>query len=763
MKRFYGSAHFRSYILLCFLHLPLLGEDAAGPIQDVIAKVRPSIATIRVNGRDGQALGMGTGFVIEPEGLIATNFHVITEGRSFTVEMSSGRKLSVLSIEASDRDADLALVRVDVNDKPLPALKLAGPSAAKQGLRVLAFGNPLGLRDSVVQGIVSAVRAVDGRQMIQLAMPIEQGNSGGPLVDYRGRVHGIINMKSAIDQNLGFAIPIDQLKPLRSKPNPVAIDRWVRLGRIDEEKWSPRFGARWQLRGGVISARGMGQGFGGRSLCLSTQTLPQPPYEIAVNVRLDDESGAAGLAFCSDGEDRHYGFYPSNGQLRLTCFRGPTVYQWQVLHESPSRYYLPGQWNRLRVRVEQDGFQCFVNDELVVRSTDRQLKPGRIGLVKFRDTNPDFKTFRVGAELRSQELSESTRQWLSDLSDTPARIDSITTAEIEELGKQRDAASPQLLRRAAELEQQAARIRRLAADVRIAPVLTNLRELFAGESGSESGSESDGAAEQRKPDDGKPDPSADDDRLLRGALLIASLDDSDIDVDAYVARVDEMASEIREQLDEHASEQDRLAALDRYLFQENGFHGGRSEYYHPANSHLNRVIDDREGLPITLSILYIELGRRLGLRIDGIGLPGHFVVNHVAADGAEQLVDVFDGGKPMFKAEADALVRANVGRNLVDADLDPQSTSQILTRVLRNLMGIAGDKRDGESLLRYADALVAIDSDSVEFRMMRAQLRGMTDRRALAIEELQSLLESGPPGLNRPAAQQLLDALLESN
>jgi serine protease Do len=746
---------FRSVTLLLCLHVPLLAEDAAGPIQDLIAKVRPSIATIRVTGRDGDELSMGTGFVIESEGLIATNFHVINEGRSFTVEMSSGRKLPVLSIEASDRDADLALVRVDVNDKPLAALKLAGSSAAKQGLRVLAFGNPLGLRNSVVEGIVSAVREVDGRQLIQLAMPIERGNSGGPLVDYRGRVHGIVNLKSAIDQNLGFAIPIDQLQPLRSKPNPVAIDRWVLLGRINEEKWLPIFGAQWQLRGGVISARGMGMGFGGRSLCLSTQTLPEPPYEIAVNVRLDDESGAAGLAFCSDGKDRHYGFYPSDGQLRLTCFHGPTVYQWQVLHESSSPHYLPEQWNHLRVRVEQDGFQCFVNDELVVRSTDQQLKPGRIGLVKFRDTNPDFKTFRIGPELRSEELSESARQRFADLRNTPEQIDSITTAEIEELGKQRDAASPLLLRRAGELEQQAARIRSLAADIRIAPVLTDLRELFAGES--------DSAPEDSDADDGNADPSADDDRLLRGALLIASLDDVDIDVDAYVERVDEMASEVRERLDEHASEKDRLAAIDRYLFKENGFHGGRSEYYHPANSRLNRVIDDREGLPITLSILYIELGRRLGLRIDGIGLPGHFVVNHIAADGSEQLVDVFDGGKPMSKAEADALVRANVGRNLVNADLDPQSASQILTRVLRNLMGIAGDKRDGESLLRYAGAMVAIDSHSAEFRMMRAQLRSMTDRRGLAIEDLQRLLQEDPPGLNAAAAQQLLDALLDPN
>ncbi len=736
---------FRSFLVIAALQLPLAAEETAGPIQELIARVRPAIATIRVNGRDGDMMGMGTGFAIDPQGVIATNYHVITEGRSFSVEMSSGRKLPVLSIEASDRDADLALVRVDVEGKPLPALQLAGASAVKQGLHVLAFGNPLGLRDSVVEGMVSAVREVDGRQMIQLAMPIEQGNSGGPLVDEQGLVHGIVNMKSAIDQNLGFAIPIQQLEPLRSKPNPVAIDRWVRLGRINEEKWQPLFGAQWQLRGGMISARGMGRGFGGRSLCLSRKPVPEFPYEIAVKVRLDDESGAAGLAFCSDGEDRHYGFYPSNGSLRLTCFRGPTVYQWQVLNELPSPNYLPGQWNHLRVRVEKDRFQCFVNDQLIIESSDQQLKPGRVGLVKFRDTNPDFKSFRIGDELQTEDLSESARQWLAELGETPKRLDSITAAEIEEFGKERDAAAPRLLRRAKELEQQAEKIRRLAADIRVAPVLASLRELFAGKRGAEV-VESD-----------------EDDRLLRGALLIASLDDVDIDIDAYLERVDEMAAEVRQRFGEQATEADRIAALDQYMFQENGFHGGRSEYYHPANSHLNRVIDDREGLPITLSILYMELGRRLGLKIEGIGLPGHFVVNHIAANGSEQLVDVFDRGKRMSRAEADAMVLANVGRNVVAEDLRPQSPAQILTRVVRNLMGIAGNGRDGESLLRYAEALVAIDSQSPEFRVMRAQLRGLTDRRSLALEDLQRLLQEDSPGLDRRAIQQLHDSLLDSH
>ena len=76
---------------------------------------------------------------------------------------------------------------------------------------------------------------------------------------------------------------------------------------------------------------GPGTGFGGRSFCLSGQTVPEVPFEVAVTVRLDDESGAAGLIFHADGADRHYGFYPTGGKLRLTRFDGPDVFTWKIL------------------------------------------------------------------------------------------------------------------------------------------------------------------------------------------------------------------------------------------------------------------------------------------------------------------------------------------------------------------------------------------------------------------------------------------------
>ncbi|QEF98356.1 Putative serine protease HtrA [Stieleria maiorica] len=702
--------------------------------QSLIAKVRPSVMTIRVQGRDGDPMGIGTGFVIDSDGLIATNFHVINEGRPFTVESPEGKKLRVLGVEASDVSSDLAIIHVDPGSTELPALEFAGDDSTRQGIRVLAFGNPLGLRNSVVEGIVSARREVEGRELLQLAMPIEPGNSGGPLVDLKGRVHGIINMKSSIDDNLGFAIPVSQLVALKENPNPVTLDRWVRIGRINDDRWTPVMGSRWQQRGGRIVALGAGNGFGGRSLLLSKRDVPQRPFEIAVMVRLDDESGAAGLAFHSDGQNQHYGFYASAGRLRLTCFRGASVYSWDILKEVETEYYLPGQWNQLKVRVGDEKILCYVNGRLVIESDDRQITEGQVGLAKFRDTEPEFSGFQLGAALDLPVLSEAGEKMLAQLDPTALPLDSVGSDQIRQLGTSGDLAWRELTRRAIELETQAKRMHQLADDVRRADTVDRLSRLDAID---------------------------DDERLLTGSLLIAKLDSPDLDVEAYRERIDEMAGEILAGLDADASATEIRDAMHRYLFQENGFHGSRSEYYHAANSQLNRVIDDREGLPITMSVLYIELGRRLGIKVVGVGLPGHFVAKHVIDTEQDQLIDVFERGKLLSQEDAAEIVAAHAGRRIRDSDLQASTDIEILTRILNNLIGVAGRMNDGEAMLRYCDAIVAVNPDEPRYRMMRAQLRGMTGRINLALEDVEMMLQHDPPELDRGATERLRDALIE--
>lgn len=734
--RFLGSLKVLVIVsLAAFVPLVSVAEEPTHSLKTIIDRVSPSVVTIRVQGRDGDEIGIGTGFIVDSQGLVATNFHVITEGRPFTVQTAAGEMLEVLSVEASDVNRDLALVRVQVGTSELSALAFADDNASDQGTRVLAFGNPHGMRNSVVEGIISAKQTVDGMELLQMAMPVEPGNSGGPLVDLSGRVHGIVNMKSAIDDNLGFAIPIQELDQLIESPNPVTIGRWVKRGEIDSSRWTSLFGALWQDRGGRITASGLGKGFGGRALLLSTEAAPKLPFEIGVSVKLDDESGAAGLAFHSDGNNKHYGFYPSNGRMRLTCFRGASVYSWDVLRDVETEHYLPGQWNDLKVRVEAGKINCYVNGQLVIESKDRQLSDGSVGLTKFRGTRPEFKRFRVGTELPSRTLSQSAAAWLSKMETPKLPLDEIGAAEIRDLGESGELASRELVRQARELEKQAERLRGLAKEVQRSGTIEQLSQLVSLDS---------------------------DVKLLRGALLIATLDHPDLDLEAYVFRVDEMAGEIADSYSADATASERRTALHRYLFEENGFHGSRNEYYHPANSHLNRVIDDREGLPITLSVLYMELARRLDLIIEGVGMPGHFIVRDVSIEDEPQLIDVFERGMRLSDDEARLAVERYTGRPLQKNDLRANTSEEILSRMLNNLIGIAARNEDSESMLRYLDAIVAIKPEDGQMRLMRAQLRALKERDQAALEELDWMLEHEEElsNFNQRAIERLRNAIL---
>ena len=701
------------------------GEGDMAPmlasVEQLAKRVRPSIVVVTFEGREGKQQGLGTGFVIDAAGLIATNLHVVGEARPISVQLADGSKHEVTEVTASDRAMDLAVLKIKPPTAPLVPLSLGTSESLSDGLPVLTVGNPHGLQFSVVNGVVSGVRDVEGRRMIQLAMPIEPGNSGGPVVDPAGRVIGVVTMKSLVTKNLGFAVGIDSLKPLLAKPNPIPMSRWLTIGTIDSTQWTTLFGARWRQRGGRVSVSGAGDGFGGRSLCLSKRETPELPFEVGVAVKLNDESGAAGLVFHSDGRDRHYGFYPTSGKLRITRFNGPTVFEWQGLREFPSELYRPGDWNALKVRVEKDKFTCYLNGQAVATIEDDEFTSGRVGLAKFRETEAEFKQFVVGKQLAIAKADSETVQRLkTPIEELPA-LEKLTAEQLAKFDADARPAAGSLRDRAAELERRAAELRLVAADVQTRDVANRLGRLVAQD---------------------------DDFDLLRATLLVAQLDDEELDVDNYVEQVERMAREVKQTLTENADEAARRAALTKYLFVDNGFHGSRTDYYHRANSHLSRVIDDREGLPITLSILYLELGRRLDLNIVGVGLPGHFVVKHVAKDGAEQLIDVFEGGVAMSRDEAAARVKAITESELRDEHLRPVSKLLIVQRVLRNLLAIAQEAKDREAMLRYLEALVALKPDDPQDRGLRAVVKFETGRRDAAVAELDWFFEHQPAGID---------------
>ena len=705
---------------------PAPTNSPALSVKDIAARVKPSLVTITFTGRDGSVDGTGSGFVVAPDGLIATSLHVIGEARPIKVQFADGQKFDVTEVHAWDRRSDLALIRIDA--KNLPALPLGDSETLEQGAPIVAMGNPRGLDFSVVSGVVSARREVktgdlDADAMIQLAIPIEPGNSGGPLLDMAGRVHGILTLKSALTENLGFAMPINSLKPLLAKPNPTPIARWLTIGNLNPREWQPLMGARWSQKAGRVSVEGTGKGFGGRALCLNQREAPAVPYEIAVTVKLENESGAAGLVFASDGGDLHYGFYPTAGQLRLTRFDGPTVYSWAILKSVPSPHYRAGDWNTIKVRVEKDRLLCYVNDQLAIESDDKELRAGKVGLAKFRDTRASFKNFQVAKSipaLAGGALNEDLLKQLDGSAPLDARL-------LKSLQTNAPASLAALHSRADTLEKQVGQLRRLARDVHRRSVETALlRELD------------------------QPETKID---LFHAALLLAKLDNEELDLPAYRRQLDDMARDITAQLAAMPDDDSKLKALKKFLFEENGFHGSRGDYNNRANSYINEVLDDREGIPITLSVVFLELARRIGLdTVSGAPVPGHFMVLHRPKMGDRQLLDVFDGGNLISDKEQARM-------QLTDEDLQPATKRSIIVRMLRNLITGARAIQDAAAMLRYQELIVALSPESAGDRIGRALLRLQNDDAEGGRLDLLWLLENRPRGVDLERVEQLLRSL----
>ena len=507
----------------------------------------------------------------------------------------------------------------------------------------------------------------------------------------------LLNMKSAVTANLGFAVPVNALKTLLERPNPVPMSRWLKLGALNPTEWKPVMGARWSRKAGRIQVEGLGAGFGGRSICLWQKEIPPLPYELTVSVKLDDESGAAGLVFASDEGDKHYGFYPTAGQMRLTRFDGPNVFSWTILKEFKAPHYQPGEWNTLRVRVETNRIVGFVNGAQVMESTDDAWRSGKVGLAKFRDTKAQFKDFRVGTNGAAAETAMKA---------------------VDEAGSRE-----QLLTRAAALDKEAMTLRRAAASAherRISEVLVTALSL-----------------KEEKID------------LFHAALLVAKLDQPELDMDSYRAELASLGAELKQKLPRGADDHAQVAALSQFLFTDQGFHGSRTDYHNRANSYLNEVMDDREGLPITLAVLYLELARHLGLtNVTGAPVPTHFMVRFQPRDGREQIIDVFDNGKVLTRSEAVELVADNVD-GVREEDFKPAKKREIITRMLHNLLGLAQRSSGGAGdALRYLDVILALNPDSAPDRFQRARLHMQRGDNLAAKEDLRWLLEKEPAGID---------------
>jgi regulator of sirC expression with transglutaminase-like and TPR domain len=255
----------------------------------------------------------------------------------------------------------------------------------------------------------------------------------------------------------------------------------------------------------------------------------------------------------------------------------------------------------------------------------------------------------------------------------------------------------------------------------------------------------------------RPDSAVD---LARASLLIACEEYPDLDVRAYLGKLDRMGAAVRAQVRPGGPPAAAVAALNTYLFEEEGFRGNTDSYYDPRNSFLNDVIDRRVGIPITLSTVYMEVGRRAGLRVEGVGLPGHFIVK-LRAPEVEWLIDPFHEGALLSEGDCqDRLDRIFGGRVRLDARLVAAcGPKQILARMLRNLKIIYGKQEDWTRALRVLDLLLRLDPGSAEDLRDRGIAYASLDCYGLAVRDLEAYLARAPRGAETREIEATMDAL----
>jgi regulator of sirC expression with transglutaminase-like and TPR domain len=255
--------------------------------------------------------------------------------------------------------------------------------------------------------------------------------------------------------------------------------------------------------------------------------------------------------------------------------------------------------------------------------------------------------------------------------------------------------------------------------------------------------------------------------LASACLQIAEDAYPGLDVDGYVGEIERFAKRLRARLAPEAAAEDRVIALNEFLFDDLGFSGNVDHYYDPRNSYLNEVLDRRTGIPITLSVLYMEIGRRIELPLEGVSFPGHFLVR-LPLRGGTLVLDPFSGGVPQSEAELRERLKRVIPRAAaggvpvadlpLDQFLEPASNRQILARVLRNLKGVYREKDNPERLLAVLNRMVIVAPEAA------AELRdrGLVYRRLEcwrpALKDLTDYLEREP---NAPDVEEVRSKMVE--
>jgi regulator of sirC expression with transglutaminase-like and TPR domain len=229
------------------------------------------------------------------------------------------------------------------------------------------------------------------------------------------------------------------------------------------------------------------------------------------------------------------------------------------------------------------------------------------------------------------------------------------------------------------------------------------------------------------------------------AIEIARVEYPDLDAGACVAELDRHAFAIAERARDLSDGECFVETASEYLFGEAGFQGNEEDYYHPDNSCLNRVLETRRGIPITLSVIYIEVARRLSKQVSGVGLPGHFLVRYDDPIYAA-ILDPFHGGGIV---DMDRCCQLAQRESLAIEMLLPVDRRHIAMRMINNLRGIYFARGEAAKILRMLDWLIEAVPDSADEHKQRAVALLQEHRMQDALKSFHRYLELSPEAPDR--------------
>ncbi|MDT9188077.1 MAG: transglutaminase-like domain-containing protein [Limnospira sp. PMC 894.15] len=248
--------------------------------------------------------------------------------------------------------------------------------------------------------------------------------------------------------------------------------------------------------------------------------------------------------------------------------------------------------------------------------------------------------------------------------------------------------------------------------------------------------------------------------LAKAALYIAREHQPYFNHLEYLQHLDRMAADVLERLEKPAYPMRIIKAINHYLYDELGFRGNRTEYYDPKNSFFNQVIDRRTGIPITMSLVYLEIAKRMDFPMVGIGMPGHFLIKPEFED-AGIYVDAFGRGEVLFPEDCELRLSEIYGQpmKLRPEFLNPIAPRQFLRRMLQNLKAIYMNVGEFEEALKVVERIVILSPDDIKEKRDRGLIYYQLYRWSEARCDLEDYLNHLPTAQDAGIIQQLLDRM----